>query len=142
MKKNKIIQKGFTLIELMITVAIVGVLAAVAIPAYQDYTIRAQVSEGLMLTSGAKIFMTDAYTMKGEIPSDSSDANFPTASGKYVENVEIVDKKIVVTYGNQANEKLVGKKLFLEPSVTASENLMFTCIKDDVDEKYLPTACR
>lgn len=89
MKNFKLTQNGFTLIELMITVAIVGVLSAIALPAYQDYTIRAQVSEGIYLTNGAKIFVVNYFTERGRFPENNQEAGFPGATGKYVSNVEI-----------------------------------------------------
>src|SRR5210317_1747821 len=83
-------QQGFTLIELMIVVAIIGILAAIAIPAYQDYTIRAQVSEGLNLSSGAKAAVTEYYMDRGSYPTDNVLAGLSTAAsidGKYVVSV-------------------------------------------------------
>ena len=85
-------QQGFTLIELMIVVAIIGILAAIAIPAYQDYTIRAQVSEGLNLAAGAKAAVTEYYQDQGVFPGDNVTAGIEDAAnieGKYVSQVEV-----------------------------------------------------
>ena len=87
----KQVQKGFTLIELMIVVAIIGILAAVAIPAYQDYTIRSQVSEGLSLGAGAKTAVAEFYNQTGSFPSTNASAGLATATsitGSYVTGVD------------------------------------------------------
>ncbi|HGP7489235.1 TPA: pilin, partial [Neisseria gonorrhoeae] len=92
------LQKGFTLIELMIVIAIVGILAAVALPAYQDYTARAQVSEAILLAEGQKSAVTEYYLNNGEWPKDNASAGVASASkiiGKYVKQVEV--KNGVVT---------------------------------------------
>jgi len=106
----KAIQKGFTLIELMIVVAIIGILAAIAIPAYQDYTIRAQVSEGLSLSSAAKTAVAEFFLNKGEAPANRAAAgmsgNATATAGQYVESVGITNGTITVTYGNQANAQI------------------------------------
>ncbi|HGL9677507.1 TPA: pilin, partial [Neisseria gonorrhoeae] len=87
------LQKGFTLIELMIVIAIVGILAAVALPAYQDYTARAQVSEAILLAEGQKSAVTEYYLNHGKWPKDNGDAGVASSpsdiKGKYVEKVEV-----------------------------------------------------
>ncbi|ENW8150718.1 pilin, partial [Neisseria gonorrhoeae] len=86
------LQKGFTLIELMIVIAIVGILAAVALPAYQDYTARAQVSEAILLAEGQKSAVTEYYLNHGIWPKDNTSAGVASSSsikGKYVEKVEV-----------------------------------------------------
>ena len=84
----KTLQKGFTLIELMIVVAIIGILAAIAIPAYQDYTIRAQVSEGMTLAAAAKAAVAETYLNTGDAPADREEAGMSDTDtdtqGKYV----------------------------------------------------------
>ncbi len=103
-------QQGFTLIELMIVVAIIGILAAIAIPAYQDYTIRAQVSEGLNLAAAAKAAVAEDFLNEGIPPVDRTDAgmtaNDTDTSGKYVQSVGIANGVITITYGNEANAQI------------------------------------
>ena len=139
-------QKGFTLIELMITVAIVGILAAVALPAYQDYTIRAQVTEGVSLASGAKASVAEYQSNKGSLPGDNDAAGFAGAVGKYVTGVEIADGVITATYGNDANSNLSTKTIKLTPAADGTTgNLVWTCSAGDtnpVDDKYLPSSCK
>ncbi|HFC8828702.1 TPA: pilin [Neisseria meningitidis] len=111
------LQKGFTLIELMIVIAIVGILAAVALPAYQDYTARAQVSEAILLAEGQKSAVTEYYLNHGIWPSDNSAAGVASSAnikGKYVEKVEV--KNGVVTAemkSSGVNKEIQGKKLSL-----------------------------
>ena len=141
-------QQGFTLIELMIVVAIIGILAAIAIPAYQDYTIRAQVSEGLNLAGGAKAAVTE-YTMDtGDFPANNSEAGIagtPTdIAGKYVTQVEVGATAvgvIEVTYGNDAHALIGGDTLILTP-VTTPGSVEWTCSSTDLADKHLPAACR
>ena len=89
------LQKGFTLIELMIVVAIIGILAAIAIPAYQDYTIRAQVSEGMNLAAAAKAAVSESFLNRGRAPANRTEAGMSTnatdTSGKYVTSVDVID---------------------------------------------------
>ncbi|EPI7233183.1 pilin [Neisseria gonorrhoeae] len=99
------LQKGFTLIELMIVIAIVGILAAVALPAYQDYTARAQVSEAILLAEGQKSAVTEYYLNNGEWPEDNDKAGVASASdikGKYVQKVE-VNNGVVTAAANGNN---------------------------------------
>lgn len=135
-------QKGFTLIELMITVAIVGILAAVALPAYQDYTIRAQVTEGMSLAAGAKSTVAEFYANKGDLPADNTEAGYSGATGKYVTGVEIDAGVITATFGGDANTNLAGSTIILTPDPDATTgNLVWEC-SSDADEKYLPSSCK
>ena len=166
----KTIQKGFTLIELMIVVAIIGILAAIAIPAYQDYTIRAQVTEGLSLASAAKTAVAEFYMNEGEAPADREEAGMDddetATSGQYVESVDVTDGLITITYGNEANAIIDGNILTLTPYETSEFSVVWYCgnaVDDadaayallgtsggnaavdgvtDLDEKYLPSTCR
>ena len=140
-------QQGFTLIELMIVVAIIGILAAIAIPAYQDYTIRAQVSEGMSLASGSKTAVAEYYQDHGTFPGDNSTAGVsePTQiRGKYTTSVTVGGSGVIsVTYGNDANADLVadGGKLVLTP-VTHVGSVEWGCDQSDLPAKWLPSACR
>ncbi|HEZ7272215.1 TPA: pilin [Neisseria meningitidis] len=111
------LQKGFTLIELMIVIAIVGILAAVALPAYQDYTARAQVSEAILLAEGQKSAVTEYYLNHGIWPGGNSSAGVASASdikGKYVQSVEVKNGVITATMlSSGVNNEIKGKKLSL-----------------------------
>jgi type IV pilus assembly protein PilA len=164
------LQKGFTLIELMIVVAIIGILAAIAIPAYQDYTIRAQVTEGLNLAGAAKAAVAESFANTGIAPATRVLAGMTAAAtdtaGKYVTQVQIVNGRIDVTYGDQANKTINGKQLSLTPYETADLSVAWRCGSapiplgapnplgtsaggvtaawqaSTVIDKYLPKACR
>jgi type IV pilus assembly protein PilA len=151
MKKQ--LQQGFTLIELMIVVAIIGILAAIAIPAYQDYTIRAQATEGLSLADGAKTALAEYYTNKGTFPADNAAAGLAapgSITGNYVADVGTgtdgagvaLPGVIDVTYGNQANAaNLTGKHLQLS-AIVAGGSVQWTCKSNDLKQKYLPSSCK
>ncbi|ENV7469656.1 pilin, partial [Neisseria gonorrhoeae] len=111
------LQKGFTLIELMIVIAIVGILAAVALPAYQDYTARAQVSEAILLAEGQKSAVTEYYLNNGKWPEDNGDAGVASASdikGKYVESVTVTKGVVTAQMASTGvNKEIQGKRLSL-----------------------------
>jgi len=141
-------QKGFTLIELMIVVAIIAILAAIAIPAYQDYLIRTQVSEGATLSDGAKTALAEFYSNTGHFPTNNASAGLATAAsikGKYVSTVNVgtaVGQIQALFGGANANSKLSGK-YFVLSAVTNAGSFNWTCAsKSTVDPKYLPTSCR
>jgi len=147
----KTIQTGFTLIELMIVVAIIGILAAVAIPAYQSYSIRAQVSEGLNLVASAKTAVIEFYQNTGNLATNNDEAGLATNTdiqGKYVTQVGVggdgsgVDGEIEVTFGNGVNDAINGDTLLLTPTTANEGSVVWTCSSADIANKYLPAACR
>ncbi|WP_199096394.1 pilin [Dyella sp. ASV21] len=146
----KNVQKGFTLIELMIVVAIIAILAAIAIPAYQDYTIRSQVSEGLSLADGAKTALAEYYSNKGSFPTSNGSAGLATAasiSGNYVSKVDggATAGQIQVTYsGPKANTKLTtGPAVLILSAITNAGSIQWTCkAGSNLPAKYLPSSCR
>jgi type IV pilus assembly protein PilA len=166
----KTVQKGFTLIELMIVIAIIGILAAIAIPAYQNYTIRSQVTEGLSLADGWKTSISEYYAQYGSLPAAASTAGAAgdlaatatKSTGKYVSSVTVTAGAIVITYSSaspqQANAKLNGLVLGLNPYINANNDLVWVCgsatvptglstatgettVSTSVSPAYLPTSC-
>ncbi len=142
-------EKGFTLIELMIVVAIIGILAAIAIPAYSDYTIRAQVSEGLTLAGGAKAAVSEFTMDRGVFPTDNDQAGISAAGdidGKYTTSIDTAagaDGTITITYGNDAHPEIDTKTLLLS-AVTTAGSVVWACPagQGTVDAKYRPATCR
>ncbi len=140
----KQIQKGFTLIELMIVVAIIGILAAVALPAYQDYTARSQMAEAMTLGGGLRTVVSEYWTNEGTYPVDNDDAGASgTISGKYVSVVEIEDGLITVTMKSTGVAKgIQGEEMELSP-VTSAGSIKWKCRPvTGLEKKYLPTSCR
>ena len=138
-------QKGFTLIELMIVIAIIGVLAAIAMPAYQDYVIRAQVAEAFQLSQAARSAVWDVYTDEGILDNaDNGYLSIPAAlamTGKYTTRVDVNNGVIVATIGGDANSNVSGKTLTLTPDTTNAGSLIWSC-SSNAEPRYLPKVCR
>ena len=140
----KAIQKGFTLIELMIVIAIIGILAVVALPAYQDYTARAQVSEALTLAEGQKSAVTEYRSDRGAWPTSNAMAGVASSiSGKYVASV-VVGANGAITATMKAtgvNNDIKGKTLILVPTDNKG-SFTWTCNTGTVEQKFRPSTCR
>jgi len=122
------VSRGFTLIELMIVIAIIGILAAIAIPAYQNYTIRAQVTEGLTLGDGWKTAISEYYANTGNWPSQQNLAGTCVSAGKYESAVTVTTGGVIqITYGNQANAKINGCNLAIVPYTNANNDVLWRC---------------
>jgi type IV pilus assembly protein PilA len=141
----KRIQQGFTLIELMIVVAIVGILAAVAIPAYQSYVIRSKVSEALAAMGACKTSIADYAANKGSLPTDITASGCTNAATQYVSSVDVSEGVVTVTLASLGELGAAsGATLTLTPAAI-STNLSitaWTCAAGTIPAKYLPGSCR
>jgi type IV pilus assembly protein PilA len=161
-------QTGFTLIELMIVVAIIGILAAIAIPAYQNYAVRAQVTEGLNMAAHAKTRVAESFLDRGEAPANRTvaglSANTADTTGKYVSGVDVDNGVIVVTFGYEANAALNGLTVTMTPYEAVDGGVVWRCgaapaptvplmgtsgggnaavyLAPTVPSEYLPSSCR
>jgi len=137
-------QKGFTLIELMIVVAIIGILAAVALPAYQDYTVRAKVSEVVLAASGGKTALAEAYQTLGHMPTVGSEG-FTSQQSPYVTSTlytKTSDTVGVITALASAKEaKISGKNIIMTGTADTNGVVTWVC-STDMDKKYVPSNCR
>ena len=142
--------QGFTLIELMIVVAIIAILAAIALPAYQDYVIRSQVSEGSVLADGAKTAVAEFYSNTGHAPTNNASAGLASSGsiiGKFVNDLSVAGGVITATYSSQgtfrANSKIDTDKLVFSPTFSGGSTV-WTCYSGTpaVQQKYLPVICR
>lgn len=152
--------RAFTLIELAIVIMVIGVLAAIAIPAYQDYTVRSQVTEGLMIASGVKVGIAEAYGRSASWPADLAMANVrATPSGKYVEQVTVSRGTIFIEYGGASNANISGRVLTVRPTLTTTGTIDWSCgyqsergldpptgpaapHSTTIPQKFLPADCR
>ncbi|MDK4641288.1 pilin [Kingella kingae] len=146
----KTMQKGFTLIELMIVIAIIGILAAIALPAYQDYTKRSRVSEGLSLAGGAKSALTEFYASNNKWPASNTEAGIAAATeikGNAVKSVTVATTGSGATGKGQItvafNDKVKNDAtLVLEGTGNEAGAVQWTCTGGNLDAKFRPSECR
>lgn len=133
-------QNGFTLIELMIVVAIIGILASISLPAYQDYVKKAHVLEGLSLASASKTAIWDYWASNATFPTDNTSAGLSdTIEGNAVKSVSISGNQVTITF----NEKVIDDKtIILKVSEETAGAISWDCKEGTLETKYRPFACR
>lgn len=138
-------EKGFTLIELMIVVSIIGILASIALPAYQDFTKRAHISEGLTMANGAKIGIVDFYSVHGRFPSNNASIGMPTATditGQAVSSISVNTSKVTISYNNKISP--TNTSIVFKASIPSNgTSIHWNCKSGGtVPVKYRPQNCR
>jgi type IV pilus assembly protein PilA len=159
--------RGFTLIELMIVIAVIGILASIAVSAYQTYTVRAQVAEALNMAAGAKTPVVDAFNNSGSPPADRATAGMSAPAtdtqGKYVSSVDIDDGRVDITFGNDAHQDIQNGVVSFTPYMSGSGSIIWRCafapapagtvllsgggitsayLASTIEPRYLPSSCR
>jgi type IV pilus assembly protein PilA len=138
-------QKGFSLVEVLIVIAVIGLLTSLAIPAYQSYLVRAQVAEGLALAAPLKNAIATFYNNNGAFPADNIDASVEAAadySGKYVDSISVTGAAVEIRYGNDASAMINGQTVRLAATIHDG-SVEWSCTSGGfIQEYYLPAACR
>lgn len=141
MKNNKT-RSGMTVIELLVAIAVFETLSIIAINNYKDYTIKSQISEGIVLGDQYKYSISEYYAVNGRVPESNSDVQINAVFGKYVSNINISNGVIAVLYGNDASYKIKGSYIFMFPYLDKSNVIQWDCkYPSTINQRYVPATC-
>ena len=138
----KRVQQGFTLIELMIVVAIIGILAAIALPAYQDYTVRSKVTELLAKGGEAKTTFTEYYSAKGNLPSALASVGMSATGSHYIRSIGWATTQLTITAAGTADPKIAGNTVIFGAATQTNGQVVWNCHSGNMPLKYLPGSCK
>ncbi|GAB6141203.1 pilin [Methylosoma difficile] len=142
-KPSQKLLQGFTLIELMIVVAIIGILSAVALPAYQDYVVRTQVGEAVHCVDSARTAVAETYSNDGFLPTTNQEARFAGCTGKYTASTSVgANGVITATLGNDIGTLVSGEFIMLAPTESPTTQQLLWACSFSGNPKYVPSACR
>jgi len=143
MKKRTKLEQGFTLIELMIVIAILAILMSIAVPAYQDYSIRAEVSEGVHLAATPKLAVSEAYNSSSQLPDSNAAAGYSFTATSRVSDITIgAGGTVTITFNSSVPPPIRNQTIVYTPDVGTVGSVQWDCRQGTLEASYRPSECR